>query len=351
MKLGFVVVYFSLWCCFFSSIMWAKFTFIVPQKPGGGTSIWASIVAKELEKKLGEKIIIRHLPGARDRIGFEKFHSQLRFNPKTVMVSHGGNAVSYLQEKVTFDYMDYDAIALMNNNIIVSRLKSLDWKNRTIVWAERSGGVPESMGIALLIDGPKVWRSWKKRVKYVKGMTTSEIRLAYRRGEVNMTRDNPAAHKKHVEPLRESVTFFHHGLYNAQKDTFVPDPNFPNTLTLEELYKRLWGEFPKGKLYSAYKMVKAWRDGVQKAMWVNKGNPHMNRLRKAVQDMLDDKETLSRLQKRLGKYPWHVGEDAENFVRSLYPLITSEALHTLVEFNRDALNIDSFYNKKRVYQQ
>ena len=39
----------------------ADYTFVVPQKPGAGTSQWAQIVAGELEKKLGEKIRIKHL--------------------------------------------------------------------------------------------------------------------------------------------------------------------------------------------------------------------------------------------------------------------------------------------------
>lgn len=44
----------------------ADFTMVVPQKPGGGTSVWAEIVAGQLEKFLGEKIVIKHYPGARD---------------------------------------------------------------------------------------------------------------------------------------------------------------------------------------------------------------------------------------------------------------------------------------------
>lgn len=32
----------------------ADYTMIVPQKPGGGTSVWAEIVAGELEPFLGE---------------------------------------------------------------------------------------------------------------------------------------------------------------------------------------------------------------------------------------------------------------------------------------------------------
>ena len=37
----------------------ADYTFVVPQKPGAGTSQWAEIIAKELEPFLGEKIKIK----------------------------------------------------------------------------------------------------------------------------------------------------------------------------------------------------------------------------------------------------------------------------------------------------
>ena len=78
----------------------ADYTFVVPQKPGGGTTVWTEIVAKELAPFLGEKIIIKTIPGARDIPGFNKFHNDLQKDDKTVMVSHGGNGVSFLQENV-----------------------------------------------------------------------------------------------------------------------------------------------------------------------------------------------------------------------------------------------------------
>ena len=51
-----------------------KVVLVVPQKVGGGTSVWASIVAKELEKYLGQEVVLDHHPSARDIGGFNKFH-------------------------------------------------------------------------------------------------------------------------------------------------------------------------------------------------------------------------------------------------------------------------------------
>jgi hypothetical protein len=329
----------------------ADFIFIIPQEPGGGTSIWAQVVADELAKKLGEPIVLRHLPGARDRIGFEKFHRELRFDDHTVMVSHGGNAVSFLQEKVDYDYAAYESVALMNNNIIVSRLTDLDWRHDKLVFPERSGTVPESLALALLVGGPAAPANWTERVVYVKGMSTPECRLAFRRKEINITRENPAAHLKHVAPIAYAAIFFNHGLFNAKTGRFDPDPNFLETPTLEQLYQQEWGQAPSGPLYDAYRMVKAWRDGVQKALWVNRGNPNRDRLRRGVAEMLADPASLSRIRERLGQYPWQVGEEAQQFIDSLYPLITEPALRTLVDFNRNILRLDSYFNAARVWKK
>jgi putative tricarboxylic transport membrane protein len=320
----------------------AEFTFVVPQKPGGGTSVWATTVAAELEKKLGEPIRVLHLPGARDRIGFEKFHSEMRDDPYAVMVSHGGNAVSFLQEKVSYDYAQYDAVALMSSNIIVSARTSFDPAKDKVIFAEQSGTVPEALALAML-------HGWDNMV-YVKGMSSAENRLAFRRGEVNVTRENPAAHREFVADMiaaGDARVYFHHGLFNGTE--FAPDPNFPDAPTFEQLYRKVHGKDPREhELYGAYAMVKAWRDGVQKALWVHRGNPNLERLRTAVRAMLDDPEALARLHERLGNYPWRVGEDAEAYVASLYSLITEPNLKSLVAFNRDKLKIDSYYNPDRV---
>ena len=103
----------------FSTTAVADYTMIVPQKPGGGTSQWAQIVATEMEKYLDEKIILKHIRGARDIPGFNKFHNELRNDDKVIMVSNGGNGVSFLQEKVDYNYADYDSVGLMNLNILL----------------------------------------------------------------------------------------------------------------------------------------------------------------------------------------------------------------------------------------
>ena len=96
----------------------ADYTLIVPQEPGKGTSVWGEIIAKNLEKFVGEPVVVRHIPGARDIPGFNKFHNSLRFDDKTIMVAHGGNGVSYLLDKVDYNYFDYELIGHREGDLV-----------------------------------------------------------------------------------------------------------------------------------------------------------------------------------------------------------------------------------------
>ena len=100
----------------------ADYNLIVPQKPSGGTSVWAQIVVAEWEKHLGEKINLIYKPGARDQLGPNEFQNELRFDDKTILVSHGGNGISYLVEPVDYNYFDWESVGHMNLNIIARRV-------------------------------------------------------------------------------------------------------------------------------------------------------------------------------------------------------------------------------------
>ena len=67
--------------------------------------------------------------------------------------------------------------------------------------------------------------------------------------------------------------------------------------------------------------------------------------------MLNDPEARIRLQKKLGKYPWDIGENAVYYVKALYRLLNRDAMQALVEFNREQLGLDSYYNEKRVQKK
>jgi len=332
-----------------SSVATADYTFVVPQKPGAGTTVWTEIVAKELEPFLGEKINLKLIPGARDIPGFNKFHNDLRFDDKTVMVSHGGNGVAFLQENVDYNYGDYDSVGLMNLNIIAGKKKGDDMNK--IYFAAGSGMVPEAFAMTMLSCGPNKTVSeyvscFKEHVTWVSGMSGSERRLAFKRGELNGTRENPAAYKKHVNPDTTAEMWFHHGILQSD-GTHKDDPNHPG-FQFEKLFKQRYGVAPSGDFYNAYKLVKSFRDGMQKALWVNKGNSNRQKLVDALTNMSNDPKAVANIQKKVGKYEWVIGSAGNAHRDTLMTFITEKALKDLITFNKNALGLDSVYKEKLV---
>jgi len=234
----------------------ADYNLIVPQKPSGGTSVWAQIVVAEWEKHLGEKINLIYKPGARDQLGPNEFQNKLRFDDKTILVSHGGNGISYLVEPVDYNYLDWESIGQMNLNIIVGVNKDADTTNGPIKFPSGSGMTPEIMAITMLLAGPNndPIKTFEDKIVWVKGMKGSERRLAFIRGDLNATRENPAAYKKHVVPVIEkgnAYTWFHHGLLDVGTGEHSKDPNFTEP-TFEELFEKMHGVAPSGDSYDAY---------------------------------------------------------------------------------------------------
>jgi len=333
-----------------TTVAMADYNLIVPQKPSGGTSVWSQIVVQEWEKHLGEKINLTYKPGARDQLGPNEFQNKLRFNDKTILVSHGGNGISYLVEPVDYDYLDWESIGQMNLNIIVGARTETDTLNGPIKFPSGSGMTPEIMAITMLLGGPGADynKVFDKQIVWVKGMKGSERRLAFMRGDLNVTRENPASYKKHVAPIIEkgdAFTWFHHGLLNVKTGNHDKDPNFTEP-TFEALYESTYGVAPKGDFYDAYKLVKSWRDALQKAFWVNAGNPNKQKLVDALNKMINDPVSVAAIEKKVGKYEWRTGKDGDDAVRTLKSFITPGALKTLTDFGREQLGYNAVYKEE-----
>jgi len=332
-----------------TSVAVADYNLIVPQNPSGGTSVWAQIVVKEWEKHLGEKINLVYKPGARDQLGPNEFQNSLRQDNKNILVSHGGNGISYLMEPVDYNYLDWESVGMMNLNIIVGARADADTRRGPIRFAAGSGTTPEIMAIVMLLGGPNAdYKTvFEQNIVWVKGMEGSERRLAFIRGDLNGTRENPAAYKKHVEPLvdkGEAITWFHHGLLDVATGKHSTDPNF-SAPTFETLYKQTWGVEPAGDFYDAYRMVKSWRDTLQKAFWVNRGNPNKQKLIDALNRMLADPESVAAIEKNVGRYQWLIGSDGDRAVKVLKTFITAPALKTLTDFGKDQLGYNTVYKE------
>ena len=327
----------------------ADYTLIVPQNPGQGTSVWAEIIAKNLSKFTNEPVVIRHIPGARDIPGFNKFHNELRTDNKTIMVAHGGNGVSFLLDDVDYNYFEYDLIGSNNNDIVLGKKAGADEKSGQWKIAGGSGYEPDGAAMAMLLCGPQKQGAldayiacWRERAIWVNGVKGGEKRLGFMNGEFDVTRESPAAWNKFYIGIEGNELWFTHGILDLVNKAQMEDPNYPGT-QFEEVYKSLWGEYPEGELYTAYKLTRNWRDAIQKSLWVNKGNPNTEHLRTALNAMLADEASMTEIKTLAGDYPWIVGADGPAMLDVLKSLITEDALKNAVRWNQEAYGYPSVF--------
>ena len=338
----------------------AQYRMVVPQEPGGGTSVWASIVAKHLEKYLGERIIILHQPGARDIPGFNRFHNELKKDPKTIMVSHGGNAESYLIEAVDYNYYDYEPIGAQNLTIVTAHRTDFDpyAPDAEIRFSAGSGLNPDMMAFTLLVCGElpamqDYLTCYRNHANYVKGMRGGERRLAYLRGELNTTRESTAAFLRHVQPgvdAGESALWFSHGVLDLQTGNVVADKNFPEAGSFQEVYRARWDKEPAGPLYDAYLLVKQYRDVLQKALWMERDNPNAMAVKRALVAMINDPVAMEEIRRDTGDYEWMVGRELRDALSILNNLTTAQALQDLVWWNQEAFQVNAIYKPEIVKQ-
>jgi hypothetical protein len=142
-------------------------------------------------------------------------------------------------------------------------------------------------------------------------------------------------------------TWLHHGILDIATGKTNDDPNYPGK-RFEDVYEAKWGEKPSGDLYAAYALIHSWRDAIQKALWVNKGNPNTAKYRQACKEMSENPESIAIFNKKIGKYDWVVGEDGNKTIDVLNSLITQDALTALVKFNKEALGLNSIYKPEMV---
>jgi len=333
----------------------AEFRMIVPQAAGNGTAVWAAIIARHLEKQLGEPIVIQHIPGAKDIPGFNEFHNKLRHDPKVIMVSHGGNGIGYLVDKVDYDYKHYDSIGMMNLNIVVGKKRGEDpIDGKRVKIAGSSGQETDGMAIAMLVCGnlptmQAYMDCWTRHVIWVNGVPGNERRLGFMRGEFNVARESVVAWFKHYQkPEAAAELWFHHGIYDLRTRTQRDDPNFPTGFQFETVFKKLHGAEPRGPLYEAYTLSRNFRDVLQKALWVNKNNPNTARLRAALTKMITDPEALEALEKDTGRYEWIIGEEGNKVVDRIRGNITEQKLRDMVWWHENAYRFPSVFKPELI---
>lgn len=308
----------------------ADYRLVVPSPKGTGTAIWADVVASELEKYLGEKVIVENIKGGKGNVGLETFNTKYKNDPKVILLAHGGNANAWLIENVKWSFKDWEPILIQPYNITTTIASDYDWQNDVLNLADCSGCVPETLGWTLL----KGWNN----INFVRKMSAGDAKQAWLRGDFTYIREPASRHIKNTAPMvedGEAVRLFNHGMFTPDNG-FVQDYNWPDTPTVVDLYKKTFNKEPSGDIYEAYILSAVWRDGLQKGLFMHPG-ANSNEVVQAFETMMANKESREYLISKLGDYPMYFGEESNIIMDSLYSYVTKERLKLLVDFAKDKM--------------
>ena len=302
----------------------ADYKLIIPSPQGTGTSIWGQTIAAELEKYLGERIIVEHIKGAKGNLGLMTFNDKYKGDKKTIVLAHGGNADAWLIEDVKWSFYDWNPVLIQPYNITTTIKKDYDWQNNNLSLADCSGCVPETLAWAIL----KGWNN----INFIRKMSAGDAKQAWLRGEFNYIREPVSRHIKNTAPMVEegkAIRLFNHGLFTPEG--FIEDPNWPDTPSLTKLYTDTFGKEPSGDIYDAYVLATVWREGMQKGLYMHKG-ANTEEVTKAFKEMMNNQESREYLESKLGQYPMYFGKDAHTILDRLYSYVTKDSLKALVNF-------------------
>jgi len=112
-------------------------------------------------------------------------------------------------------------------------------------------------------------------------------------------------------------------------------------MSFNKVFTAKWGKAPKGDFYDAYMLVKNYRDMLQKALWMNKGNPNATKVTLALLDMLEDTEAVEAINKKVGNYDWFIADELLEAVNYLETNKNDDVKSYLIKWQREVLGYNA----------
>jgi hypothetical protein len=322
---------------------------IVPFGPGGGTDTWARLVAPFLQRELGpgSSVQIINIAGATSIAGANDFALRRRPDGRTALVSAGSTFFAYLlgEPMVRYDYREMRAIVSSPAGGVVFVRPELGITSAAGLREIRErliyGGISAAGNDLLaLLAFELLELDFLPVLGYgSKGAT----RIAFQQGETNIEYQTSPAYRSSVVPLVEqglAVPLFSFGLLD-EKGEVVRDPLTPDLPTVFEVYRLLNGSDPSGPAREAYRSMLAAGIEMQKSIWMHGDAPDaaVEALRAAARRVIADPEFRAQVSRRMGDYPFYVGEEVEELFRVAVD-IPPEATVWLTELLRTRYGLD-----------
>lgn len=306
-----------------------RVTLLVNFAAGGPTDIEGRLFAKHIVKHIQGQpsIIVQNMDGAGGIVG-AKYLGEVAPRDGTMIGYITGVGFMYALDPDRFrvDFKTYEFLAYQPGTTIHYMRTDVPpgMKEATdIVKAEGlyAGGLsidtPKDLRLRLALDMLGV------PYKYVTGYRSSPpARLALARGEINMFSESPPSYRSVVEPgmaaTGEVIPVFYDPGYDGQAFSVPKQVEGLAILPFHELYRKIKGTMPSGKLWDVYRTILSADGAMQRQIVLPPDAPPaaVEALRAAIERLNSDNDYAREANQSFGYAPqWEVGPDTNSKVR------------------------------------
>jgi hypothetical protein len=340
-----------------------KVTVIVPFAEGGGSDIYARMMAPYFEKYLpgNPKILVLNRPGGGGTTGAVYFEQKAKKDGTWVLTLSTSTASNYAlgDPRAKFKLEDFIPIILSprgitqygRNNLGLQDVSDLKGKIEKLRGYEPKqlsfGGKTPTSGdlalrIALSLLGVEVNSVW--------GLGgNGPMALGFERGEFTLSYDNTLAYlkgRKHMIESGMAVPIYTFGNYD-ENGKLTADPALPDVPHFAEVYKAVHGKEPSGAGFEAWKAMMGVSVSMSKSLLLpaNASKDVVEAWREAARKMLQDPEYLAKAKEETGPYPQIVGDAAVPIIKESVT-ISPEAKKWIATYVKTRYDIDLNKAKK-----
>ena len=301
-------------------------TIVVPFREGGGTDVLSRLFQPFLQKYLpgNPKVIVFNRPGGAATKGSNYFERKAKPDGLTVIAISTSTMVSQTLGggKAKFDVRKWRPIWVVPQDTVFYARPETGVKGKNLaddIEALRKSGIVFGAKNATSAELRALFTFellGLKNVKTVLGLSSGKQRKALMRGELNVNYDSAGAFAKKVKKHAKKgkvIPFMTLGIPQAD-GSVIRGSVYPDLPIALDAYRSLHnGKNPTGVIYEAWKNTVTMGVSASKGMALPTGtsNEIHEAWSVAIEDILKDKDFMTRGRKIIGSYPISLRKDAK----------------------------------------
>jgi len=287
--------------------------------PGGGTDLYARVIADGLARHLEGKpaVVVQNQPGAGSIIAMNNYANRVPRDGTTVLVGSGQSLIRLVLglDGARAKMSELQALVATPMGRITYSSPAAGFKSVKDMLNPREPlilGVPEVISTIDAVLGLTVLKVPFRAIGGFPGK--ADVRLALLRNEINLDSQTTPIFEQSVRPTvkdGQAIPLFAQGFMDG--DRLTRDPAAPDVPSVAEAYRIIHRVEPAGPAWESYKAVARAIGNGGKIVMIHPDAPAeaRNALKRSIEAMIRDAEYLKSAEKVLEGYGFNTGARLE----------------------------------------